>query len=174
MPKLKIAIASFLLLLFVLLTARFSLFTVLMDLQKSTSRVEAIQALQVKTLRVKAGNITQNKTKVEWRENGKEICVDGKMYEVIARKNVKGDVLLYVMADTKETALYGAFAGLDDQQQKNCKDVFHLFSAIGLYLSLGYLLICVYREGLEMLFSNFYLKELRGKSLELVKPPSKC
>ena len=172
MPKLKIVLATLLLLFIVLIAARYTVFSSAMAFQKQQSRNLAVNALHLKKMVIQSQTLYQNTDKMQWMDNRKEVLVDGEMYEVAAIKKDNGLSVLYLLADSKESGWLAAFNKIDGSQNKQWQDLFQLLTLIGFYVvGLG-LLLGQWRTSQNINYVRLSYQTVSQFQSGLIKPPS--
>lgn len=66
-------------------------------------------------------SLTDNQQKIYWEEEGKEFSFNGKMYDVVKSKTIKGKVVLYCIDDKKEKQLIENYNSITKQNSSTDK-----------------------------------------------------
>ncbi|WP_317897014.1 hypothetical protein [Aurantibacillus circumpalustris] len=114
--KLKTTLFSFFLILITLLIAgRFLFFISYIATQKTAFRSELIQHSfkEARTIEVSATDLFQDKNGLVWKENNKELLIDGVYHEVICIKQMGNNVLVSLLEDKEENRLFFSFFSSD-------------------------------------------------------------
>lgn len=93
------------------ITARFAVFSAAIKIQKRQFRqtVLAYQKDELKQMRFDADDLYKNSKGIEWKENNKEVVLNGNYYEVVSIEKKENVFLVNMIEDTKENELFKNF-----------------------------------------------------------------
>lgn len=98
-------------LIFVVITGRFLVFTSYIHSQKTIFRSLATKdyTQKISTLELQEEDLFANKNGLEWKEKNKELIVNGKYHEVITIKKQGKHVFVSIIEDKLENSLFERF-----------------------------------------------------------------
>lgn len=171
MKNKKIPVSFLLILIILMITGRFLIFISYAESQKTVFRAELLQKqlLQTKTLRVSPENLFLNKNGMTWKENNRELLLNGVYHEVVALKRLKNVVLVYLVEDEEENRLFEKFFALNKKKSPFLVELFKLLSAIN-FTHQDSAFICLFSSpALPYQVEEFL--NLKNHSTELIRPP---
>ncbi len=100
------------------ITARFAVFSTAIKIQKKQFRqtVLAHQKDELKQICFNADELYKNCKGIEWKENNKEVVMNGNYYEVISIEKKENIFLVNIIEDTKENELFKNFFKQTDRK----------------------------------------------------------
>jgi hypothetical protein len=125
----------------------------------------------LKRIEFPAAELYKNKNGFEWKENNRELVIDGKYFEVISVINTDNLSVVLVIEDSEENELFKKYLTLNKTIQgkyKHLTILFLDFSFIGTYDSIHFPSI---EQNLNQQCANRYLLA-QGKYREMIKPPA--
>jgi hypothetical protein len=99
----KLTAVLFFLMLFIGQVGYYFIYTIQQHYIKEQAEEQLMAGMPESSLQVIDGGV--NKKNIEWKEEDKEFCMDGQLYDVAKIKNVNGKTLIYCLNDKKETQL---------------------------------------------------------------------
>lgn len=160
-----------LLLIFCVLTFHFLLFSSYISSQKSTFREQTLNGKHnIVEIKFSYDDIFKNKNGFEWKENNKEVIINGLYHEVVSVENFKDHIIVCVMEDSEENERFEKFFCSNNGFYKNCGELIKLL--------LGF----TYLENIEdfTFVTQIFKKEVKLENfqfidfkyfLEQIKPP---
>ena len=124
----------FILISIVLVTVRFSVLQLTIKFQKKTFRHSTLihNKKKQKVFIISMQSLFVDNNEIEWKENNKEIVVNGKYHEVIEIKKDKNFYQVFAIEDNEENKLFYQFFISENLNKKlvNCFLLIYSFNAI--------------------------------------------
>ncbi len=164
---------DFIVLLF-LISSRFLFFISFVKHQKVEFRKQLIEqnSIEIKKLELNHEALYKDGNGLEWKENNKELVINGVYHEVISVIKTNGNFLLLLLEDKEENTLFKNFFHLNKQAKNSLLEISNLLLALNylenrseLSLNRAYINICYTPN-------NCFFKENSFKR-SLLKPPGK-
>ncbi len=107
--------------LLLILCLRFVIFETYISTHKQRFRIEALQRNEkaVKTLAVPLHELYKDFGGIEWKDQNRELVVNGKYHEVLHVEKRGQDALVFIIEDTEEDLLFAEFFSENDDQKNN-------------------------------------------------------
>jgi hypothetical protein len=153
------------------LTARYLLFQSYIHLQKVEFRKNAAITGLCHHETIHHSELFANDSKREWKDNGKELLIAGKVYDIVGMINRGDSVVIRYITDDLESRLFCAFNKTNEQNSDSGLTVLKTF--LGLQYVAGkpvFLLIESYQGFFCTLDHSF--TTLAGFKTLQIKPPS--
>lgn len=171
MKNKKNPVPFLLILIILLITGRFLLFISYAESQKTVFRAELLQnqLLKTKTLRISPEDLFVNKNGMIWKENNRELLLDGIYHEVVALKHLDNVVLVCLAEDEEENRLFEKFFRLNTNKSPFLVELFKLLSAIN-FTHQASPSICLFSSP-AIPYDQEQVLTLKNHSTELIRPP---
>lgn len=155
-----------------IVSIRFLFFISYIQFQKSNLRAQLLTDKSAEILRLTfaENDVYEDQKGFEWKENNKELVINGKYFEVLKTEKVNGKIIVSVLADKAEDELINAFF---DSKKNSDTDFVNLLKD---FLNLTYLKDHTSSKLLNLFFPVMDFFVFKSSSLqhfycELIKPP---
>lgn len=127
--KLAKKLSPFVILLIIgVITFRFLFFISYIKVQKHNFRDQLIKESKNEVFEVQLAenDLFMDKPGFDWKENNKELVIDGVYHEVIAIKKINGKAIVSLIEDKAENTLFKKFFSANKSIHKNFADLIQL------------------------------------------------
>jgi hypothetical protein len=127
--KIVKSLSPFVLLLIIgVITFRFLFFISYIKVQKCDFRKQLISENSTKVVEVKFSNddVFINKNGFEWKEQNKELVINGEYHEVVSIKKFKDHTVVSIISDKAENSLFKKFFSANKGIHKDFSDLIKL------------------------------------------------
>jgi hypothetical protein len=112
------------------ISLKFILFTSFLNSQKTYLRHSAIiTSSEIKHLKIKAGKLYIDRAGIEWKENNKEVVLNGNYYEVLCISHSGDIATVTIISDDEENRLLAGFFNSSSRGGK-LKELYYYFLSL--------------------------------------------
>lgn len=149
----------------------FSLFVIYVQMNKSGFRSQTfIQSNTITKFRCASEDLYKNKNNLVWKDDNKELEVNGVLHEVVYIQMIKSTAVIYVMNDENENSLITKFHKTLGNHHNNLAKLFHLLFQLNFFTNFS-----GFDFSLEELYVkirvNDFLFSIFPFNSDLIKPP---
>ncbi len=161
----------FLILSIVFVTARFSMLQFTIKLHKKSFRYSTLihNKKQLKVISIPSQSIFADSDGIEWKENNKEIVINGKYHEVVEIKKNQNSFQVFVIEDDEENLMFYKYF-ISEKLNKQLVNCFLLIYSLNAIENNLILILKNHFKDIQTSFNYIFKFGFEFENL-LIKPP---